>query len=307
MDKQKIFDVIIIGGSYAGLSAAMTLGRSLRSILIIDGGLPCNRQTPHAHNFITHDGEKPSDILQKAKSQVLGYETVSFINDVALKGSKSAGNFHITTETGKHFIGKKMVFATGISDIMPEIKGFSDCWGISVVHCPYCHGYEIRNKKTGIIANGERAMHLASLVHNLTEHLTILTSEKAGFNAEQQMKLKKNNIKIIEKGISEVEHENGYITNVVFRDRSSENFDAIYASLPFTQHSDIPAQLNCSISEQGFIQVDAMQKTTVDGLFACGDNSTQIRSIASAVATGTMAGAMANMELSEEIFSNKLK
>lgn len=302
MYNDKNFEVIIIGGSYAGLSAAMALGRSLRNVLIIDSSLPCNRQTPHSHNFITHDGAKPSDISEKAKSQVLTYDTVNFLKDVAVKGKKSTQKFHIITETGKGFTAEKLIFATGIKDTMPDIKGFSDCWGISVVHCPYCHGYEIRHKKTGIIANGERAVHLASLVNNLTNDLTVLTSGKADFDTKQILKLNKNNIKIIEKEISEIEHENGHIKNVIFKDKSKEDFNATYAALPFIQHSDIPASLGCELNEQGFIQVDMMQKTTVDGIFACGDNCSGIRSVANAVAAGNKAGALVNMELIHEQF-----
>jgi thioredoxin reductase len=185
---------------------------------------------------------------------------------------------------------------------MPKIKGFSDCWGISIVHCPYCHGFEIRNKKTGIIANGEKAIHLASLVNNLTKDLTILTSGKADFNPEQRLKLKKNNIKIIEKEISEIEHKNGSIKNVVFKDTSKEEFCATYATVPFIQHSDIPAALGCKLNEQGLIEVDKMQKTTVDGVFACGDNSTGLRAVSNAIATGNIAGAFINLEIVQEQF-----
>ena len=302
MNTTKKFEVIIIGGSYSGLSAAMALGRSLRHVLIIDSGLPCNRQTPHSHNFITQDGATPSEISKKAKTQVLKYDTVNFIEDKAIKGIKTNHDFNIHTESGKQFAAKKIIFATGIKDIMPEIKGFSDCWGISVVHCPYCHGYEIKNKKTGIIANGETAFHLAPMVKNLTDNLTILTNGKAEFNLEQSLKLKKNNITVIEKKITEIEHHNGYIKNVVFKDHSKEHFEATYAALSFEQRSDIPESLGCELNEQGYIKVDIMGKTTVEGVFACGDNTTRIRSVANAVASGNMVGAVINMELSNEQF-----
>ncbi|WP_240964556.1 NAD(P)/FAD-dependent oxidoreductase [Flavivirga algicola] len=302
MNTTKNFEVIIIGGSYSGLSAAMALGRSLRNVLIIDSGLPCNRQTPHSHNFITQDGATPHEISQKAKSQVLKYDTVNFIEDKAVKAKKTGNTFHVLTASGKEFEAKKLIFATGIKDIMPSIKGLQDCWGISVVHCPYCHGYEIKNKKTGIIANGELAFHLAPMVKNLTNSLTILTSGKADFSPEQISKLKKNNIEIIEKEILEIEHLNGHIKNVVFDDNSKEPFEATYAALPFKQHSDIPELLGCELNEQGYIQVDMMHKTTVEGVFACGDNCTRLRSVANAVASGNMVGAIINMELSNEQF-----
>jgi thioredoxin reductase len=280
----------------------MALGRSLRKVLIIDSALPCNRQTPHSHNFITQDGATPKEISQKAKAQVLKYETITFIEDKAIEGKKVADTFTIQTASGKEFNAKKLIFATGVKDIMPKIKGFADCWGISVVHCPYCHGYEIRNKKTGIIANAENAMHLAPMIKNLTNDLTIITTEKAEFSPEQLANLHKNNIQIIEKEIAEIEHENGHLKQVVFKDQSKENFEATYASVPFTQHTDIPALLGCEINEQGYIQIDAMQKTTIAGVFACGDSTTRLRSVANAVSSGNMTGAIVNMELSNEQF-----
>ena len=302
MNKNTNFEVIIIGGSYAGLSAAMALGRSLRNVLIIDGGLPCNRQTPQSHNFITQDGVKPSEISAIAKAQVLNYKTIEFLEDRVVKTEKVDTSFYVTTEAGKEFRGSKLIFATGIKDIMPNINGFSESWGISVIHCPYCHGYEFRTKKTGIMANGKTAIHLASLVNNLTDGLTILTQEKVDFDSEELLKLKTHNIKIIEKEILEIEHEFGQIKCVVFKDGSKNYFDAIYAKIPFTQHSDGPFLLGCEFTEQGFIQVDSMQKTTIEGVFACGDNCLPMRSVSNSVATGNIAGAAVNMELTLEQF-----
>ncbi len=296
------FEVIIIGGSYAGLSAAMALGRSLREVLIIDSGLPCNRQTPHSHNFITHDGAKPKDIAEAAKAQVLNYSTVKYLNGLAVSGKKGEDGFEISTKDGETFQAKKLIFATGVRDIMPDIKGFAECWGISVIHCPYCHGYEFRKQKTGIMANGDRAFHLASLVNNLTDELTILTMGKADFNEEQTAKLSKHGIQIIDKVITEIEHENGHLKNVIFADGSKADFDATYAAIPFEQHSDIPMTLGCELTEAGHIKASVFQKTTVEGVYACGDNTSMLRSIATAVFTGNMSGAMVNHELTEEQF-----
>lgn len=167
--EQKHFEVIIIGGSYSGLSAAMSLGRSLRQVLVIDSGLPCNRQTPHSHNFITQDGEKPAVISAKAKLQVDIYKTVQFYNGLAVKALKTESGFEIETESGVVFTSRKVLFATGVKDLLPEIEGFAACWGISVLHCPYCHGYEVKNEKTAIIANGEMGFEYAKLISNWTK------------------------------------------------------------------------------------------------------------------------------------------
>lgn len=302
MTDSQNFDVIIIGGSYAGLSAAMALGRSLRNVLIIDSGLPCNRQTPHSHNFITQDGEKPGAIAEKAKAQVLKYDTVKFHTGLAVSGKKTENGFEIITQKGEAFEAKKLVFATGIKDTMPDIKGFSECWGISVIHCPYCHGYEFRHQKTGIMANGERAFHVASLVNNLTDDITVLTSGKADFTAEQLAKLNNHSIEVVETEIAEIEHENRHIKKVVFHDGHKMTFNAVYAAIPFTQHSDIPLSLGCELTEQGYIKVDNFQKTTIEGIYACGDNSVMMRAVANAVYSGNLTGAMVNRELTDEQF-----
>ncbi|WP_130734060.1 NAD(P)/FAD-dependent oxidoreductase [Flavobacterium sp. J27] len=302
MKNENVFDVIIIGGSYAGLSAAMALGRSLRKVLLIDSGLPCNKQTPQSHNFITLDGEKPAIITKKAKEQVLQYKTIIFYEGVAVKGKKVKDYFRISTNSLEEFYAKKLIFATGIKDILPTIKGFSDCWGISVVHCPYCHGYEIKDKKTAIFAQGEKAFHLASLVNNLTKDVTLITSNISLLEDEQIQKLEKHNIKIIDKEIIEVVHQVGYLNQLIFNDGSQENFEAVYAAVPFTQHCSIPLELGCEITEMGHLKVDFLQKTTISGVFACGDNSSMLRSVAHAVASGNMCGAMVNMELIKEEF-----
>lgn len=296
------FEVIIIGGSYAGLSAAMALGRSLRSVLIIDNEKPCNIQTPHSHNFLTQDGKTPNEISTLAKSQVKKYETVVFFQGFATSGVKTVDGFEITTDKKYKFTARKLIFATGINDIMPTIKGFAECWGISVIHCPYCHGYEFKGRPTGILANGERGFHLASLINNLSDNVTLLTHGKAGFNEEQMVKIKRHKIEMIEKTVTEVEHESGKITQLVFSDGTKKEVDALYAALPFAQHSEIPVSLGCELTEQGFIKVSPLHETNIEGVFACGDNTNMLRSIANAVYSGNLTGAVVNGKLVEEKF-----
>ncbi len=296
------FEVIIIGGSYAGLSAAMALGRALRKVLIIDSGLPCNRQTPHSHNFITQDGEEPGVIAKKAREQLLQYDTVSFVNGLAKRGTRTENVFSITTQNDEVFTTKKLIFATGIKDIMPAIEGFSACWGISVIHCPYCHGYEVRNEKTGILANGDIAFHYAQLIRNWTKDLTIFTNGKSTLSKEQLEKLAEHQIPVVETEISHIKHKEGALEQVVFNDKSAIALKAVYARPDFEQHCKIPQQLGCELTEQGFLTVNMFQKTTVDGIFACGDNSSPLRAVSHAVATGTIAGAALNNEMTEEEF-----
>jgi thioredoxin reductase len=296
------FDVIIVGGSYAGLSAAMSLGRALRRVLIIDGGVPCNRQTPHSHNFITQDGKTPKHITTIAKDQVSQYKTVRFYSGTALNATKKEKGFEIKTLADDLFYSRKLIIATGLKDVMPEIKGFAECWGISVIHCPYCHGYEVKNEKTGILGNGEYGFEFSRLVSNWTSNLTLYTNGKSVLAPEQTEKLTKHGIPIIESEIQVFEHLNGQIQNIVFNDNSRTSITAIYARPKFAQHSEIPSQLGCELTEQGRVKVDISQKTTIDGVFACGDCCNSARDLALAVSSGTIAGGTCNKEMILEEF-----
>jgi thioredoxin reductase len=302
MNNSSNFDVIIIGGSYSGLAAAMALGRALRKVLVIDSGKPCNRQTPHSHNFITHDGQAPAAIAEAAKKQVEKYDTVSFYNGLATQGAKTIMGYEISTQSGDTFHSKKLIFASGVKDIMPGINGFAECWGISVLHCPYCHGYEVKNVKTGILGNGDYGFDFSKLISNWTKDLALYTNGKSTLTREQTAKLQSHHIDIIETPIESFEHTNGQITNIIFKGGSKVPVTAIYTRPSFTQHCDIPTQLGCEITEQGYIKVDEFQRTTVHGVLACGDNATFMRSVANAVAQGTFSGAMINREIIDEEF-----
>jgi thioredoxin reductase len=302
MKDSKTFDVIIIGGSYSGLSAGMALGRSMRNVLIIDSGTPCNRQTPHSHNFITHDGSPPREIAKMAKQQVLQYPTVNFFDGLATNATKSEEGFTVQTQSGETFNARKLIFSTGIKDIMPNLEGYAACWGISVLHCPYCHGYEVRNDKTGILANGENAFEFCRLISHWTGDLTLFTNGPSTLTAEQTTKIESRRITIVEKEIEKLQHTNGRLQNIAFKDGSASSLKVLYGRNGFIQSCMLPETLGCELTEEGYIKVDPIQRTTVPGIFACGDNTTRMRTVANAVATGTAAGVMANNEIIFEDF-----
>lgn len=298
----KKFDVIIVGGSYSGLASAMALGRALKKVLIIDGGKPCNAQTPHSYNFLTQDGKTPSEIATLAKQQVLEYDTVTFFEGFATKGKKITNQFEIQVTSGETFRADKLIFATGIKDEMPNIEGFSDCWGISMLHCPYCHGYEVRNEKTGILGNGEHGNELAKLISNWTNDLTVYTNGKSHLTLEQTEKLEERKINIVEKEIQKLEHQKGYVQSIIFKDGTKTKVKAMYSRNSFEQHCTIPVALGCELNEEGYIKVNPSQETSVDGVYACGDNVTRMRSVANSVAMGTAAGMMASKKMILEQF-----
>jgi thioredoxin reductase len=303
MSRENTFEVIIIGGSYAGLSAGMALGRALRKVLILDSGKPCNIQTPHSHNFITQDGESPREIADKAKAQVLKYDTVTFRTGLALAGRKTEDGFVVATEAGEEFRAQKLIFATGVKDLMPDLPGFAECWGRSVIHCPYCHGYEVRHQRTGILADGDFAMHYVQLIRNWTKDLTVFTNCKTKLSTEQVAKASSHGVQVIEHEIAHLDHEQGKLKRIVFKDNSTFELNAIYSKPDFIQHCSIPQDLGCELNEMGLLVTDMFQRTNVAGITACGDNTTMLRSVANAVAMGNLAGVITNNMMTEAEFA----
>jgi thioredoxin reductase len=300
--KNNTVEVIIIGGSNAGLAAAMALGRALRKVLVIDSGHPCNAPTPFSHNFLTNDGRTPEQIHEVAEFQALTYPTVHLIHDVVTGAQKTSYGFSVSTSGGDSYTAGKLVFATGIRDIMPPIPGFAECWGKTVIHCPYCHGYEVKGVETGILANGETAFELAALISNWTNRLTVYTNGPSTLTKNQVSKLTEHSIAVNQGEIKNIQHTAGNICALEFADGSGTLISALYTRPAFEQHSQVPAFLGCEITDAGYIKTDANQRTTIPGVFACGDNTTRLRTVANAVAQGTLTGMVLNKEMIEENF-----
>jgi thioredoxin reductase len=206
-------------------------------------------------------------------------------------------NFTVTTASGVVVQARKLLFATGIRDLMPALPGFAECWGISAIHCPYCHGYEYRWEPTGILANGETAAEMGQLIRNWTDKLTIYTNGPATLTPEQRQRLADRGISIEETPVRQLLHQAGHLTQLDLADGRTLPLAALYARLPFEQHCDLPGTLGCTHSEAGYITVDNFQKTSLPGIYAAGDATNPMRAVGASVAAGMMAGAMLNREL----------
>lgn len=296
MDKQQTFDVIIIGGSYAGLSAAMCLGRALRRVLVLDTSKPCNRVTPHSHNFLTQDGATPAALAAQARTQALAYPTVQLLEEAAVAATGRDGDFTITTETGRVLQARKLFFGTGVRDLLPPRPGFAECWGISLIHCPYCHGYEYHHQPTGMLLNGDMALEHARMLRQWTDQLTIFTDGPATFSPAERAQLASAGIGLEETPVQQLHHHTGELTHVALADRRQVPLAALYLRPGMEQHCLLPQELGCAYTEAGYLQVDNMQKTSVPGITAAGD-ATLLRSVSAAVAGGNMAGVVLNREL----------
>ncbi len=296
------YDVIIIGGSYAGLSAAMALGRSRRNTLIIDAGDPCNSSTPRSHNFLTQDGVAPGEIATIAKAQVINYPTIDWHSGHALELTGEKGLFRMTTDQGRALTSRRVILATGLRDLLPEIPGFAECWGKTVIHCPYCHGYEFSDQATGILAPADQALEMVKLISNWTSDLRLFLMGDKVLDHQERDSIIEKGVRIISQPIVEVGHAKGALKHLVLADNSQEPMKALYARLPTEQKADFISPMGLAIQPSGHLEVDLFGNTSVEGIYAVGDCAHLMRSVATAVYTGNIAGAMINKELAEEDF-----
>jgi thioredoxin reductase len=297
-----MYDVIIVGGSGAGLSAALSLGRSLRKTLVIHNGKPCNAVARASHNFLTHDGDAPAAIAQKALKAVKVYPSVTVHFGTVVKVFKADFSFKAETETGEVFVAQKLIFANGLQDTLPPIKGFKDCWGITALHCPYCHGYEFKDRPTGLILDGTSFLNTAATIHQLSKNLVVLTNGIKALSEKQNRILTQNKIEVVFTPIEAIEHENGRLHGVVFTDGTRRDFDVLYTHTERLYNSQLAESLGCALGAEGYIKSDWLCKTNVPGVFACGEVAGAARSVAVAVAAGNTAGIAANTELCNEAF-----
>ncbi len=293
-----MFDVLIIGGSYAGLSAALALGRARRSVLVLDGRRPRNRFTPHAHNLLLHDGDAPADLAARARQQVATYPTVQLLEAQATAATKQPdGSFEVTTDAHGSFAARRLLLATGMRDELPPVPGFAECWGKSVIHCPFCHGYEVADHPTGIWNNGPEVEHQVKMLLNWSRQLTVFTNGPATFGREIHDFLETNRVGLVQTPVAELLHTGGQLTALRLADGRTWPLPVLYARLPAHQASALPQQLGCEITEPQLISVDASYRTTVPGVYAAGDCCSALPQLALAIAAGNLAGANLSKEL----------
>ncbi len=304
---RKIFDTIVIGGSIAGLSAALTLARSLKNIAVFDTQNPCNRNVVKSYNFSTNDGQNPFEIVKSTKNEIAKYNSAEFFLEEVITVRPINGIFEVETKSASVFLAKSILITTGLRDILPEISGMNECWGKSVFSCPYCHGYEARNKKTAVYANGDAARDLSILLTNWSKDLVILTDGKSELTQMQTTELKMRNVDIIETKIESLTQKDGNLSGVNFIDGTFLSVPYMYASVPFEQKSNLAAQIGLAFTDSGHIQVDPTFRTSLRNVYAAGDCTAQHRALSVASASGTTAGFTINQDFVDDLHNEFIK
>lgn len=286
-------DVVIIGGSFAGLSTALYLGRAQRSVRIIDSAKPRNRFSHHAHGIFGHDGSDPADILAKARTQVLAYPTNRVVNGAAVRIERAARGFTTTLASGEALESARVVLAYGITDELPAIPGVAERWGQSVLHCPYCHGYEYRGNRLGVLYLSPMSLHQAMLIKEWGPTTLLLNGHQPSAEEEAPLRaLVERGVEIERSVVRSLHGENTDLSAAELEDGRLVQLDALYIGPRNHPNTDLAEQLGCDHEEGPLgirILVSPEQETTVRGVYAAGDITRFGHNATAATADGVMA------------------
>lgn len=285
-------DAIIIGGSFAGLSAATYIARGRRSVCVIDTGLPRNRFAAHSHGLLTQDGSAPAAMLATARAQVAAYPTVTFINGKAASAAREGDGFRITLDSGESVEGRKLVLAFGISDELPDIPGLTERWGQSVIHCPYCHGYEFSGQRLGVLSVSPMSVHQAMLIAEWGPTTFYLNGSPSP-DDEALAQLRARGVAIEAASVKALHGEGAALSAIELADGRLSPVDALYLGPRTRLNSGIAEQLGCEMEDGPsgpFIRTDAMKLTSVPDVYAAGDITRAMHNVTFASADGVMAG-----------------
>lgn len=290
-------DVIIIGGSYAGLSAALPLARARRTVLVVDEGLRRNRFATASHGFLTQDGVAPDEIAAKARAQLMAYGTVQWTQGRATQLGGLADEFSVTLQDGTRHHAHRLILASGVSDALPALPGLAERWGRQVFHCPYCHGYELQQGAIGVLATSERSSHQALMLPDW--------GPTTFFLHEQPMPASDTLAQLQARGVTLVQGKVAHLAGdaddlqVVMADGRRFELTGLFVATR-TQPGPLAAQLGCALEDNPtgpYVRTDATQSTSVPGVFACGDLARPTGSVPLAVGDGAMAGVAAHRSL----------
>ena len=293
------WDVIVIGGSAAGLSATLTLARSRRRVLVVDDGLPRNRFSPAVHGVIGHDGRPPGELLAAARAEAADYGA-AFREGTVVEVQRSGRALTVVPETGDPLTARALVVATGITDRLPDVPGLAPRWGRSVLHCPYCHGWEVRDRRLAVLLTSPLAFHQVALVRQLSEDLVVFTGALGPLDPEVEERWRARGITLVPDPVVEVLGEGTATTGLRTSAGEVVPADAVFVSATPVPRDDFLAGLGLQRTERAGVQllaVDPAGRTSDERIWAAGNVVDPFANVAASAAAGGTAGATVNFAL----------
>lgn len=298
-----LYDAIIVGGSFAGQSAALQLARARRNVLVIDAGLPRNRFAPESHGVLGHDGKPGFELLATAREQLLAYPTAKIFSGRVTRIETGEAGFVAEAEEGmRWFTGRRLLLATGVTDVLPDIPGLEARWGKTVVHCPYCHGYEIGGGAVGVLGTGPMSVHQALMFADWGE-VTLFTQGVVDVSAEEHGLLAARKVRVEPSPVAELQGTAPALESVLLQDGRRVAIKALLVGTQVRMASPLAEALGCAFDDSPFgpiVRVDAWGMTSVDGVYAAGDMARVPHSITFATAGGVAAGVRLHSSLITE-------
>ena len=288
-------DVIVVGGSYAGMAAALQLLRARRRVLVIDAGRPRNGAAATSHGFLGYDGSDPAHIASRARSQLQRYPTLAWVEGTAVAARGVMDDFSVTIADGAALHASRLLLALGVSDALPPVPGLAERWGRSVFHCPYCHGYELDQGDIGVIATGPMSLHQARLLREWGR-VTFFANAVPGLDPQARDALSAQGVAWEPMPIARIDGH----ADILLADGRRLSFDGLFTASRNAPSSDIASQLGCELMETMMgtqIRTGETKETTVPGVFACGDVARAPHSVSLAVGDGAWAGAQVHQSL----------
>lgn len=295
------YDVAIIGGGPAGLSAALLLGRSVREVVIFDRGPTRNAPARSANGVFTRDGMPVSELLTVARKQLSPYDIAvqkKEITDI----KKDNDGFEILSSSGPEATSRKVILCTGVVDQLPDIPGLKELWGKSVVHCPYCHGWEVRGKPIAALVNSHTIKPFASLLNGWSDDLFLLTNGPIDIYDDVQEKLQAHGIQVIEDHIEKLRGSDGGLEKIVFESGEELQRDALFINPGQRLRSKVIDNLELELNAEGRIHTNKFGETSIPGIYAAGDAGPNMQQVTVAASTGAEVAIAINHLLVEEDF-----
>ncbi|WP_285413117.1 NAD(P)/FAD-dependent oxidoreductase [Variovorax sp. efr-133-TYG-130] len=293
-------DVIIIGGSFAGLAAALQLGRARRKVTVLDTGLPRNRFAGRSHGLLGHDHKPPLDILAEARQQLARYPAIRLVNARADNVSGAIDDFSVLTAEGESLEARRVILSYGVADQMPEVPGFAESWGTSIVPCPYCDGFEVADRHWGHIWSGPQSHNQARLFHDWTDKLTVFADGR-DIAPDIRADLANRNIAVVDGRIIEIAHREGRIATVNLDSGRNVAVDVLFANPRNKPSASLHEALGLATVDTPtgiVLKVDERRQTSMPGIYAAGDLATPfLPSVTQASSQGAMAGIFAQQSM----------